>query len=152
MLVGLHWLGLLWMLNLCFAPTCALILEGLHPMTKRVRPLLRYPVTRPVPAGGDASISSFSLSPASPVIRQRGTSTYAPQIIPPPALMRAAKPLPMVHLPSLEPLGAYLSGELYEWVYGNQLCIPPEALRLHGVVLGEPGYGWLLLLCGMACR
>jgi len=56
----------------------------------------------------------------------------------------------MVHVPSLEPLGAYLSGELYEWVYGNQLCVPSEALRLHGVVLGEPGYGKTITLLRLA--
>ncbi len=91
-------LGLLWLLHLCFAPTCALILEGLYPLTRRVCLLPRYPVQSP----------------------------------------------------ALEPLGTCLGGDLYEWVYGNQLCIPLEALRLHGVVLGEPGYGKTITLLRLA--
>jgi hypothetical protein len=39
------------LLHLCFTPTCALILEWLHPLTRRVRLLPRYRVLRRGKAG-----------------------------------------------------------------------------------------------------
>src|SRR5438128_3911651 len=43
---GLRDVGEMWLLHLCFAPACALILEWLHPLTRRVRWLSRYRVPR----------------------------------------------------------------------------------------------------------
>uniref|UniRef100_UPI00397D3225 ATP-binding protein n=1 Tax=Salmonella sp. SAL04269 TaxID=3159847 RepID=UPI00397D3225 len=52
--------------------------------------------------------------------------------------------------PPLEPLGAFLGGDLYEWVYGDQLCISPEEFERHMVVVGEPGYGKTMTLLRLA--
>jgi len=51
LVTGLQWLGLLWLLHLCFAPTCALILEGLHPLSSRVHLLPRESRERPEEMG-----------------------------------------------------------------------------------------------------
>jgi hypothetical protein len=56
----------------------------------------------------------------------------------------AALPVP------LEPLGAYLGGDLCEWVFAHQLHLPLEALWRHGVVIGEPGYGKTITLLRLA--
>ena len=46
LVAGLQTVGKLWLLHLCFAPACALVLEWLHPLTRRVRWLSRYRVPR----------------------------------------------------------------------------------------------------------
>ena len=51
-------------------------------------------------------------------------------------------------------LGSYLQGELDAWVVGGELCIPPELLELHGLVVGEPNFGktWTLLRLAVIAR
>jgi hypothetical protein len=61
LVAGLRDIGEMWLLHLCFAPACALILEGLHPLTRRVSRLSRYRV----PRRGKAGSVSPSRPPAS---------------------------------------------------------------------------------------
>jgi hypothetical protein len=68
----------------------------------------------------------------------------------PPAQVTPARSSSPADVPPLEPLGEYCGGELDEWVYGGQLCIPIEALLMHGTVLGEPGFGKTITLLQLA--
>src|SRR5216683_2633795 len=103
-------LGLLWLLHLCFAPTCALILEGLHPLTRHVRRQARTRVPRRGKARsvspGHPPASSLSLVPASPPFPS------APLSSPPWSslqLSSLSQP-PVVQPPPTEPLGIFLGG------------------------------------------
>src|SRR2546421_7685036 len=62
LIAGLQDVGKMWLLHLCFAPTCALILEWLHPLTKRVRRLPRLRAPRRGQAG---SVSPLVPTPPS---------------------------------------------------------------------------------------
>ncbi len=146
LVAGLEDVGKMWMLHLCFAPACALILEWLHPLTQRVRLLPRYrvPRRREVPPGHPPLSSPSSVptpqSPSSPSRSLQSSPTSQIWFAPP---------------PPTEPLGTFLGGDLYEWVRGGQLCLPLEEMRRHGTVVGEPGYGktmTLLRLATMAAR
>lgn len=121
-------LARLWALHLLLTPVCALTLEALHPLSRRQRLRPR----RPPPS---------SLNTGAP---------GEPRPLAVPASMAIVSPA----LP-IEPLGEFLGGDLYDWVYGNQLCIPPAEFARHMVVVGEPGYGktmTLLRLASMAVR
>jgi hypothetical protein len=122
--VGLRDIGEMWLLHLCFAPACALILEWLHPLTRRVRLLPRYRVPRRGNVGHPpvSSLSSVLTSSSSLHSSPFGQIAF---VSPPPT----------------EPLGTFLSGDLYEWLRGGQLCLPLEEMWRHGTVVGEPGYG-----------
>ncbi len=146
LVTGLRWLGLLWLLHLCFAPTCALILEGLHPLSRRIHLLPRASAREPGTASGDGFAHPATL-PHSSQNDQR--QTCASSVLSP-TQRAAAEHLLASRASPLEPLGASLGGELDEWVYGGQLCIPVEALSLHGTVLGEPGFGKTITLLRMA--
>ncbi len=56
--------------------------------------------------------------------------------------------------PSYEALGSYIQGELDSWVFGGELCVPPDWLELHGIVIGEPKFGktWTLLRLAVIAR
>jgi hypothetical protein len=154
LVTGLRWLGLLWLLHLCFAPTCALILEGLHPLSRRVRLLPRAHMREPGAGRADGFVSPPTPTrPSQDMQRQKepahGRQSFASSAFPPAHLAFAGR-LPAAQASPLEPLGAYLGGELDEWVYGGQLCIPAEALLLHGTVLGEPGFGKTITLLRLA--
>ena len=126
---GLEAVGKMWLLHLCFAPTCALLLEWLHPLTRRVRRLSRYRVPRRGNAGhvppGHPPVSSLSSVPTSSSSLHSSPSGQIAFVSPPPT----------------EPLGAFLGGDLYGWLRGGQLCLPLEEMWRHGTVVGEPGYG-----------
>lgn len=107
---GMGTLAHLWALHLLLTPVCALILEGLHPLSRRVRLRPRRPPSNPT--GCIAQVSTQA--------------------------------------PPLEPLGEFLGGDLYEWVYGSQLCIPLAEMARHMVVVGEPGYGKTMTLLQLA--
>src|SRR5205814_206285 len=119
LVTGLRWLGLLWLLHLCFAPTCALILEGLHPLTRRICLLPRASVREPGTARADGSPSLATPRSSGDVERQH-TSAQARQFCASsalsPALRAVAGHLPGAQASPLEPLGVYLGGELDEWV------------------------------------
>ena len=131
LVAGLEAVGKMWLLHLCFAPTCALLLEWLHPLTRRVRLLPRYRVPRRGNAGhvppGPSPASSLSSVPTSSSSASLHSSLSGQ--------------IAFVSPPPTEPLGTYLSGDLYEWERGGQLCLPPEEMWRHGTVVGEPGYG-----------
>ncbi len=123
----------LWELHLLLTPTYALILEGLRPLSRRVRLNPRPVLPRQtLPGEGETSVITAPTPATRASLAQ--TSTQGP--------LR-------------EPLGECLGGDLYGWIYGNELCIPPEEFARHMVVLGEPGYGktiTLLRLASMALR
>ncbi len=132
---GLQDVGKMWLLHLCFAPACALILEWLHPLTRPVRRLPRFRAPRRGQAG--------CVSPLVPT--------------PPPSSLRSSpsSQVSFVQPPPAEPLGISLGGDLYEWLRGGQLCLPLEEMWRHGTVVGEPGYGkttTLLRLATIAVR
>jgi hypothetical protein len=150
---GLRAVGKLWLLHLCFAPACALVLEWLHPLTRRVRWLARPRVPRPGKAGG--ATPDRSLASALSLVTAPSHSTSTPPS-PSPALRSSpSSQISSASPPPTEPLGTFLGGDLYEWLRGGQLCIPPEEMWRHGTVVGEPGYGktmTLLRLATMAAR
>lgn len=154
LVTGLHLLGLLWLLHLCFAPTCALILEGLHPLSRRARLLPSANVLEPGTARADGSTGPATLPRSSQDVQRPNTPAHAQQAfastVLAPVQITVSGQLPAAQALPLEPLGAYLGGELDEWVYGGQFCIPAEALLLHGTVLGEPGFGKTVTLLRLA--
>jgi hypothetical protein len=123
----------LWGLDLLLTPLYALILEGLHPLSRRVHLNPR----RPVPPSSKILGSEESQS-----LR---ALTTANQTSPIPSIVQSS-----THELHCQPLGEFLGGELYEWVYGNELCLPLEEFKRHMVVLGEPGYGKTMTLLRMA--
>src|SRR6266699_6398510 len=150
LVAGLQAVGILWLLHLCFAPACALILEGLHPLTRRVRWLSRERAPRRGKARsvspGHPPASSLSLVPASP------PSLSAPLSSPPLSSLQhsSLSQPPVVQPPPTEPLGIFLGGDFYEWLRGGQLCLPFEEMWRHGTVVGEPGYGKTMTLLRLA--
>src|SRR6266699_2299576 len=138
LVAGLQAVGKLWLLHLCFTPTCALILEWLHPLTRRVRLLPRYRVLRQGKAGmaptdgPPADALSLVAAPHS----SPSSSSSSPSLQSSPSSQ-----ISLISAPPTEPLGTFLGGDLYEWVRGGQLCLPLEEMWRHGTVVGEPGYG-----------
>jgi hypothetical protein len=146
LIVSLREVGEMWLLHLCFAPACALVLEWLHPLTRRVRLLPRYRAPRRGKAGSVSpghlpTSSSLSLVPASP------PSTSSQPSPPPMSSLQASS---ISQPPPAEPLGLSLGGDLYEWLRGGQLCLPLEEMWRHGTVVGEPGYGKTMTLLRLA--
>jgi hypothetical protein len=144
----------LWGLHLLLAPACALLLEALRPLSRRVRLSSRRPVppsrgfsgegearavralappTRFSLAPSPSSSAALSASSSAPILTNARTSTQRPP-----------------REPLREPLGEFLGGELYEWVDGSDLCFPLEEFMRHVVVLGEPGYGKTITLLRLA--
>ncbi len=115
---GLEAVGKMWLLHLCFAPTCALLLEWLHPLTRRVRLLPRYRAPRRGNAG--------SVPPGHPPVRSLSSV---------PTSSSPSGQIAFVSPPPTEPLGAFLGGDLYEWLCGDQLCLPLEEMWRHGTVV-----------------
>jgi len=148
LVAALQAVGKLWLLHLCFAPACALILEWLHPLTRRVRWLARYRSPGRGKAGGTppehSRASDLSLVAAPPLSTSASPS-------PSPALRSSpTSKVSFVSPPPTEPLGTFLGGDLYEWVRGGQLCIPFEQMWRHGTVVGEPGFGKTMTLLRLA--
>ncbi len=150
LVAGLRDVGEMWLLHLCFAPACALVLEGLHPLTRRVSRLSRYRVPRRGKAGSVSPshppASSLSLVPAPP---PSTSDTLSP---PPLSSLQpsSVSQLPIFQPPPTEPLGISLGGDLYEWLRGGQLCLPIEEMWRHGTVVGEPGSGKTMTLMRLA--
>ena len=136
---GLRAVGKLWLLHLCFAPACALILEWLHPLTRRVRWLAR---SRVPPDHSSASTLPLVATPP-----------YATSAFPSPTpsfRSSLTSQISFVSPPPTEPLGTFLGGDLYEWLRGGQQCLPLEEMWRHGTVVGEPGYGKTMTLMRLA--
>jgi hypothetical protein len=150
LLFAVEWLGLIWLLHLFLAPACALILEGLHPMTKRIQLLPRHLVPPPKEARS-AQLSPSSFPTMTPFRAQppQVAPSPVPSFVPPSHAAPVQSSASTQALP-LEPLGAYLGGDLYEWVYGNQLCLPLDEFVRHGTIIGEPGYGKTMTLLRLA--
>ena len=148
LVAGLRAVGEIWLLHLCFAPACALVLEWLHPLTRRARWLARSRVPRRGKAG--RASTDHSSARALPLNATPPHSTSASPS-PSPALRSSpSSQISLVSPPLTEPLGTFLGGDLYEWVRGGQLCLPLEEMWRHGTVVGEPGYGKTMTLLRLA--
>ncbi len=132
-------LAQLWGLNLLLTPACALILEALHPLSRYARLAPRRPARSLQAHTMQAGTAPLSSAPA-PLSSTASSATMVPS----PSLLSRTE------IPPVEPLGAFLGGDLYAWVYGNQVCIPLEELMRHIVVLGEPGFGKTVTLLRLA--
>jgi hypothetical protein len=148
LVASLRAVGKLWLLHLCFAPACALILEWLHPLTRRVRWLARSRVPRRGQAGG--ALPDHSSASALPLVATPPHSTSASPSKSPALRYPPSSQISFVSLPPTEPLGTFLGGDLYEWLLGGQLCLPLEEMWRHGTVVGEPGYGKTMTLMRLA--
>jgi hypothetical protein len=136
-------LAQLWGLNLLLTPACALILEALHPLSRYARLAPRRPLRPLQAAAEEAGIVAPTAPPAEASFMTSFMRTIPSSMSATPILTRSA-------IPPVEPLGAFLGGDLYAWVYGNQVCIPLEELMRHIVVLGEPGFGKTVTLLRLA--
>lgn len=135
-------LSQLWGLNLLLTPACALILEALHPLSRNGRTLApRRPASSLQANTMQAGTAPFCTAPA-----PLSSNSFSAAMVPssPPSLF------PRAEIPPVEPLGTFLGGDLYTWVFGNQVCIPLEELMRHIVVLGEPGFGKTITLLRLA--
>ena len=108
LVASLQAIGKMWLLHLCFAPTCALILEWLHPLTRRVRWLSRYRVPRRGKAGsaspGHPLAGFLSLVPALPP----STSSWPPPL-------SSLQPSSISQFPIVQPLPTEPLGNLPGW-------------------------------------
>ena len=145
---GLRAVGKLWLLHLCFAPACALILEWLHPLTRRVRWIARSRGPRRGKAGG--APPDRSPASAQPIVTAPPHSTAASPSPSPTLRSSPSSRISSVSPPPAEPLGTFLGGDLYEWLRGGQLCMPLEEMWRHGTMVGEPGYGKTMTLLRLA--
>jgi hypothetical protein len=134
-------LAQMWGINLLLTPACAPILEALHPLSRYARLAPRRPARSLQVSTMQAGTAPLSATPA-PLSSTSSSATMAP-----------SSPLPLLprtEIPPVEPLGAFLGGDLYEWIYGNQVCIALEELMRHIVVVGEPGFGKTVTLLRLA--
>jgi hypothetical protein len=132
-------LAQLWGLNLLLTPACALILEALHPLSRYAHLAPRRPL-RPLQA---AAVEAGIVAPKAPPAEASFMTSSMRTI---PSSVSATPLLPRTEIPPVEPLGTFLGGDLYAWVFGNQVCIPLEELMRHIVVVGEPGFGKTITL------
>ncbi len=134
-------LAQLWGLNLLLTPVCALILEASHPLSRYARLAPRRP------AGSlQANTMQAGTAPFCPAPAPLSSNSFSAAMVPSSPLSL----LPRAEIPPIEPLGTFLGGDLYAWVFGNQVCIPLEELMRHIVVLGEPGFGKTVTLLRLA--
>ena len=136
-------LAQLWGLNLLLTPACALILEALHPLSRYARLTPRRPL-RPLQA---ATVGAGIVAPTAPPAEAPFIASSMRTI---PSSVSATPVLPRSAIPPVEPLGTFLGGDLYAWVFANQVCIPLEELMRHIVVVGEPGFGKTITLLRLA--
>jgi hypothetical protein len=150
-----QYLVLLWLFNLWLGPTCAILLARLYLGRRKpfasvgqvkqpsvsdyerdehvltAQPLYQFErMTAALQSvaswGSSASLArAVTHVQASPVVVQAGPSRY-------------------------EAIGSYEGGELAELVYDGELCLPPEWLELHGVLVGEPKHGKTTTLIRLA--
>ncbi len=133
----------MWEVNLLLTPACALILEALHPLSRYAR----LAPCRPLRPLQTATMEARAVPPT-PASAQASFTSSSLRIVP--SSVPATPVLPRAKIPPVEPLGTFLGGDLYEWVFGNQVCIPLEELMRHIVVLGEPGFGKTVTLLRLA--
>jgi hypothetical protein len=134
-------LAQVWGLNLLLTPSCALTLEALHPLSRYARLAPRRPASSLQVHAMQAGMAPPSFAPA-PLSSTASPATMVPS--------SPLSHLPRTEIPPVEPLGAFLGGDLYAWVFGNQVCIPLQELMRHIVVLGEPGFGKTVTLLRLA--
>ena len=152
---GEQLLELLWLFNLWLAPACAVLLAQLYP--GRWKPFAPAGQVKQ-PAAGDYEREEHALT-AHTLFQFERMTTPLPSAASPgrsASLARAAavgqaSPVVVQAGPvRYEAIGSYEGGELAELVYGGELCIPPEWLELHGVLVGEPKHGKTTTLIRLA--
>lgn len=149
---------LLWAFNLWLAPTCGVLYTALTPRYRQAsrdasgrpkdvhvedegreqRQVTQNLVQFGLMLAGQPRVASFEDLPGSVAAHSPALSSLV---------------VPQVQ-PHYEILGSYIQGELDSWVFGGELCVPPEWLELHGVLVGEPKYGktWTLLRLAVIAR
>jgi hypothetical protein len=144
---GEHLIGLLWAFNLWLAPFCGLALYSFSPF----RQLPRHGV------GKVKSVSLFAYEHDEDVLVTSALSQFEGMLATEQSqatLERAVSSAPVVAPAAIptsparyEALGVYQGGELDQWVFSSELCIPPDLLELHGLLIGEPKMGktWTLI-------
>ncbi len=127
-----HLLGWLWAFNLWLAPLCGLLLVHLAPVSWPSL-LARFCRGQMLPLSSDRTSGGSSAHQGVAQV----PSVLAPAVL---AMLPRSQTGHAV-------LGAYQWGELEQWVSHGELCIPPNLLELHGLLLGEPQMGktWTLI-------
>src|SRR5579883_2215547 len=155
--------GLLWAFNLWLAPLCGLALASLSPFGQfprrgqgQVKMVHEAEYEREETAQVTAALAQFegmlASTPSRALLERAAASPSAS------ASVIAAPAASTVMIPgsqtAYESLGAYLGGELDQWVFSSQLCVPPGLLELHGLVVGEPKMGktWTLIRLAAIAR
>src|SRR5579884_2801906 len=157
-----HLLGLLWAFNLWLAPLCGLALASLSPFRQlshqrsagQLKSVDQAEYEREETALVSSAMAQFEgmlASQPSAAMFERAAASSA-------SASAVAKASSTVIVPgsqtAYESLGAYLGGELDQWVFSSQLCVPPGLLELHGLVVGEPKMGktWTLIRLAAIAR
>jgi hypothetical protein len=150
--------GLLWAFNLWLAPLCGLALAHLSPFRRlphrsavHLKSVDQGTYEREETALISSAMAQFEgmvASQPSAAMLERAASSAS--VVAPSA---GAVMIPGSQS-AYESLGAYLGGELDQWVFSNNLCIPPGLLELHGLLVGEPKMGktWTLLRLAAIAR
>ena len=150
-----YMVGLLWAINLWLAPLCGLALVTLSPFGQLKRPsggqvksVDQIEYEREETALVTSARSQFegmlASTPGAAMLERAAASTSASASAVAPAASTVMMPGSQA---AYESLGAYLGGELDQWVFSSQLCVPPGLLELHGLLVGEPKMGktWTLI-------
>lgn len=144
---GAQVLTLLWAFNLWLAPAIVPVLAVLYPGRKGMRPFERV-VAPKAPAVGQMEQEERDLETTAQATFERMMATLPSSALEQKSLARAAglvSPttivIPGAGQASYEVLGRYEGGELEDLVQGGEVCLPPELLEVHGVLIGEPKFG-----------
>ena len=134
-------LGLLWLFHLLLAPACASLLGIIYPRLEIAPAFLSEPKSLS-PAEAEREEREQERQ-AILYIEEMNTALRSRQSAQSPAVVHA---LPSTY----EALGVFEGGELSELVYAGNLCLLPDMLETHGVLVGEPKQGKTYTLLQLA--